>query len=419
MIRNCSTAALTFLLLTFFCRAQTTLGSWPPSPTHSATGLSGVHAKKALLHSFDSALTYNNDNASHIFKPQSAIGYAYDGLGNCTQIIQHRTDTSGAWSPQILQRNSFTGTQHDSTVVYIAYNGEWWTASYNILSYSGGKPAISDIMQFNGTTWDPYYRDSLSYDSSGRLSFTSRHRWISSPPEWVILSVTHFDYDSAGNKISELTERFTGVAWEPQDRLVYTYSSSGKLTVVDRETWDQTITAWVPETRIAHTYGAGVLLQSENSTWDGSTGSWTLSRKDEFISDESVTASEVRWPSFGQGTFTHKIDSSRGYVYDGSNWMQNTYVKVFYGQLTTGMEEMQRGASIRMFPNPASGLVHVSAANIIDITVLDLSGRKMLEKKEIENGSLDVSSLPAGLYLFCITHKQSGIVENKKLLIAR
>jgi hypothetical protein len=59
---------------------------------------------------------------------------------------------------------------------------------------------------------------------------------------------------------------------------------------------------------------------------------------------------------------------------------------------------------IRLFPNPASGVVHFKNAANAEIAVYDLPGRLLLKQKPVEyNNALDVSGLPTGKYIVSIS----------------
>lgn len=76
---------------------------------------------------------------------------------------------------------------------------------------------------------------------------------------------------------------------------------------------------------------------------------------------------------------------------------------------------------MKLYPNPATNNVNVTAeANITDVTVTDISGKKMMTVANDNNGnqvSVNTASLPDGLYLFQIKTAQGIGIE--KVMIRR
>lgn len=75
-----------------------------------------------------------------------------------------------------------------------------------------------------------------------------------------------------------------------------------------------------------------------------------------------------------------------------------------------------------LFPNPASTLLSIRlddnlCADAITTEIRDMQGNVLLRRPYAE--TVDVSSLPSGLYLLCLTDKESGRRSMHKLLLAK
>lgn len=95
----------------------------------------------------------------------------------------------------------------------------------------------------------------------------------------------------------------------------------------------------------------------------------------------------------------------------------STTIPWFSDQKTTGIKTIQYQNQIKIFPNPANSIVNISSNKILDqITICNLLGENILnlntDKKEI---SIDVSSLPKGIYLIRTTAENNSITQ--KLII--
>lgn len=76
-----------------------------------------------------------------------------------------------------------------------------------------------------------------------------------------------------------------------------------------------------------------------------------------------------------------------------------------------GLEELNPLHALSIYPNPADDVLHISGSEdeFYDLVLTDISGRKVLEHKEV--ASLDVRQLPAGTYFLRIGQGQSSIVK--------
>ncbi|MBL8003084.1 MAG: T9SS type A sorting domain-containing protein [Flavobacteriales bacterium] len=90
----------------------------------------------------------------------------------------------------------------------------------------------------------------------------------------------------------------------------------------------------------------------------------------------------------------------------GDTPVNNSYLWVdnlaFSGTVTGIQEAGQLVTNVQVFPNPATDVLVVSGARWTNAKVLDLQGRSMLSV-QLNAGKLDVSTLPAGLYVVRLT----------------
>jgi len=73
----------------------------------------------------------------------------------------------------------------------------------------------------------------------------------------------------------------------------------------------------------------------------------------------------------------------------------------------TGINGISAGQSIKVYPNPASSVVHIDAAAQVNVSVLSIDGKVLIEQKDATD--VDVSSLADGLYMIMI-YDQSGLL---------
>ena len=88
-----------------------------------------------------------------------------------------------------------------------------------------------------------------------------------------------------------------------------------------------------------------------------------------------------------------------------------------YGHTYVGIEEERNAAAIKLYPVPAKGSLRVSSQEGDQIEawqIADLAGKICLKGDGIPSNAIDISDLPAGLYIFEGSNMQ-GIVRRKFL----
>jgi len=72
--------------------------------------------------------------------------------------------------------------------------------------------------------------------------------------------------------------------------------------------------------------------------------------------------------------------------------------------------------AIKMYPNPAKGVVNFSSASnvALDVAVFDMLGKQVLRANAVQS-QLNISSLNPGMYFVKMT--QGSNVSTKKLLV--
>ena len=77
-----------------------------------------------------------------------------------------------------------------------------------------------------------------------------------------------------------------------------------------------------------------------------------------------------------------------------------------------GVNTLSNGEGIALWPNPTSGTLHYSSlapnSNTI-ITFYDLVGRQLLQTSNTSNGTLNITTLPTGIYIAQITDVATGL----------
>lgn len=94
------------------------------------------------------------------------------------------------------------------------------------------------------------------------------------------------------------------------------------------------------------------------------------------------------------GVGTHTIV----YTYTDGTGCSNTAQQALVVDACASISE-QAPEVLNMYPNPTSGQLNISGGDYDNISVMDLSGRKVFESEKIESNKYDLSDIPTGVYL--------------------
>ena len=74
-------------------------------------------------------------------------------------------------------------------------------------------------------------------------------------------------------------------------------------------------------------------------------------------------------------------------------------------------------AKANIYPNPAKNRVYIEGVlDISEVTLYDLTGKMVLQRREFEDSSLNISSLKSGLYIIRVSDSHNAVTV-KKLII--
>lgn len=91
----------------------------------------------------------------------------------------------------------------------------------------------------------------------------------------------------------------------------------------------------------------------------------------------------------------------------GSSGFDLDAVGVIHGKAINGVSGIAQN-DLQIYPNPASGVIHVSAkgVGISEVTVSDISARAIIVISFEDSAHLDITSLPAGIYSVKVVNKE-------------
>jgi hypothetical protein len=82
--------------------------------------------------------------------------------------------------------------------------------------------------------------------------------------------------------------------------------------------------------------------------------------------------------------------------------------------INTGVGAIAGNANVRIYPNPASAMVYVDAPAAVNISVLSMEGKLLLQQRNAT--SVNMGSLADGIYLIQVTDKNDALITRKTLI---
>ncbi|MEN0005777.1 MAG: T9SS type A sorting domain-containing protein, partial [Bacteroidota bacterium] len=70
---------------------------------------------------------------------------------------------------------------------------------------------------------------------------------------------------------------------------------------------------------------------------------------------------------------------------------------------------------VDVFPNPTTGLIQIQTTSAVSVQLFDSFGQRILQEQNLTRPSLDISALPAGLYVLQV-RAEGGQLQNFKVV---
>jgi hypothetical protein len=105
-----------------------------------------------------------------------------------------------------------------------------------------------------------------------------------------------------------------------------------------------------------------------------------------------------------------------------------THNSVFFETVSLGVNEVSLEASVKVYPNPVASELIVSAnegynLNNCELLIHDATGKTVMHEKNVTfkegSVSVNVKSLPSGIYTVTLNPRSGKVAINKKFVISR
>jgi hypothetical protein len=312
----------------------------------------------------------------------------YDVSGYLTNSLDQTWDIpSTSWVNTF--QTKYTNNP-DGTVLQTIYQtwagGGWLDYSRSTNTYNTAKKVLTTISETKlGLIWQNSTKIINTYDgSTGYLNNTLKQTWDIISSTFKTNGQTNYTNNPDGTVSQSVDQTGDGITWTNLSRVLYTYTSGKFLTIVS-DIW--TAGNWLHSSMETYTYdGTGKLTLVLSQLWDTGLNNW----KDDTRS-----------------SYTYNLDGTTNIVttqkYDGvSTWNNTNRVTFGYSPATAIPELAKEAADLSIYPNPATDVIRIESGKSIHgstYSITDQAGKIVLKGKLIdENPSIDISTLPTGIY---------------------
>jgi hypothetical protein len=373
-------------------------------PTRAAGIQNGIKSGLTGKLRLDEVVYEQKDTATDQYISDCKVAFTYTEAGRIKQVVESSWVASASqWQPAYKEDFAFDTTGNQ--VQRIGYD-------YDI-----------DAQMFI-----PSIRRDYAYDTLGLLHLTFGYNYDTSLKSWVNAMNTVFRYNAKSELVSKLSySNYDSAApWRLSAKDEHFYNSEGLATtsVTSFRLADAT---WECFWKLEYTYDSyGNRTSYTIVPWDNHTSQFTIEAKQEFIFDYNTGISELILPpdswlsgDVGKGMF-HKPVSSVGYGFQNGAWVPEMRATFHYTRVTGTGPELQPNGTVKVYPNPATGIIQVELKEASDsgtIEIFDISGRRIVFADFTGRTSLDISGKASGLLSYVIVtgnYRQTGkIVVNQ------
>ena len=297
--------------------------------------------------------------------------YTYDNLGRLIRIFMHR------WS---------------------TITDAWVEHSKDSLIYdSNGRLSVVESADDEAGTLVNSYKYILSYNSQGLIEEGQGMFWVTD--SWQTYEAFNVQYNGQGKPLEIIYKKDKGEGLENEEKDVYTYNASGRTETITHSEWK--VEGWKLEYDERFNYANDLLEEYVYSEW------YRIGQGGNYV-DVSDWMREVhfRYKTNNQveaiEEFTQK-DEESGLSHADDDIRLTYYYEEFEGD-PAEINDIAGQMEIRVYPNPAQTSLTIQSDKIAfqHIRIADLSGKQVFETRTTFNtntASLPVTQLPDGIYL--------------------
>lgn len=208
----------------------------------------------------------------------------------------------------------------DSSISYIgSIDGTYWDPVNKYVIHSRdaeGRITEAWIYSHSGVAWEPAERNLNTYTPDGKLSEERYDLWDAGTSRWVPDRRFLFQYDASGRTTEKIRQIWDAPAqqWINSRRTLWTYTPSSREII--SQTWNTSTGSWENSLRwIISMNSSGQITEQIRQTWNTTTSTWDNVSRILYTYDAWGNRTEELYQIWNTTTASWENDFRRVYVY--------------------------------------------------------------------------------------------------------
>jgi hypothetical protein len=312
------------------------------------------------------------------------------------------------------------------------FTNNWILDSKTDYFYDSSQNLIRIIyyeMGLSSTDWQETSKTEMEYFANNKLKMETEYLWDNNTSDWINGSKSEHYPNALGNDTVVLSYYWNDnpSGWILSDKLIYTYDGSQRITGITFLELDddevELINAFKQEYEF---YENGNLKTLSSYMWDSSSGKWEgfhretityyASNNLEFIRTSDTWFNDG-WQQSSQYESFYNADNNKSlentYTWNNTSniWVKQQASTYYYSAGIINENPSHEIQTLSVYPNPASSELHLNGLiQNSRITIVSVDGKTVFSKQH-SGKTIDVTSLPDGIYFMQITSKDGKSVH--------
>ncbi len=348
-------------------------------------------------------------------------------------VMGDTQNNSKRWIQEFDANNNLTtSVEQNWDMMLMSWANTWkYIHTYN----TNNSKATTIKQHWDGSSaWITDSKNTYTYNISGKLELDQYSLW-DGVSAYVAESQKTYYYDASGNMINQTWLDWAGTSPVFTNRVNYTYTASNKLKTTTNGTWSTA--AWVDNDMYTNEYDtSGNRVSNLHSISNGTVFvNDVMSIYSGFTGGNPANETVQTWDTAGAGswsdtyhyTYTYnsngKLTSGTRQSYDLSipGWVNafgDTKANYYYGTFVSVKNVSNNGGTATLYPVPAQNKLNIDLSwkttQAATVIIADMAGRVVMTANVAAGQtsvSLNVADLAAGIYMVNINGAEGQIVK--------
>jgi len=317
-------------------------------------------------------------------------------LVECTKQWQ----SDNTWeNPYLLCSYSYDSNHNLQTKLQQnRHNNTWVNALLYTYTYDSNNNMLTELWQIRkNDTWESFisYSYTYTYDSNNNMLTEMQQRWDNN--SWLNIYLYTYTYDANNNMLTKMLQRWDNNSWANSYFYTYTYDANNNMLTQMLQRWDNN--SW-----------ANVFLCTYDSNNDALTELWQG-----WDNDSWVNATKYRriYDKYGNGILVERL------VWTNESWQPSSVggqtqisLLLYYNNMQSVLEEWGCDKMTASYTKVSDNTTGIASPATPELSAISIYPNPTAGELRIENGELNLSHLPAGMYFVKIT-TDKGVVTKK------